>query len=74
MGIYFLVGQWGVTEDDSSKSEVDASWWEVGYSRTVGDFDLSGAFVLSEKELATSSDTGEDGDFSRFIFSISTGF
>ena len=74
MGIYFLVGQWGVQEDDASKSEVDASWWEVGYSRTVGDFDLSAGFVLSEKDLATGSDTAEDGDFSRFIFSMSTGF
>ena len=74
MGIYFLVGQWGVQEDDASKSEVDASWWEVGYSRTVGDFDLSAGFVLSEKDLASGSDTDEDGDFSRFIFSMSTGF
>ena len=29
---------------------------EIGYSRTVGDFDLGGYFVLSEKELATASD------------------
>ena len=74
MGIYFLVGQWGVQEDDASKNEVDASWWEVGYSRSVGDFDLSAGFVLSEKELASGSDSGEDGDFSRFIFSMSTSF
>ena len=74
MGIYFTVGQWGVQEDDQAKNEVDASWWEVGYSRTVGDFDLSAGFVLSEKELATGSDAAEDGDFSRFIFSMSTSF
>ena len=74
MGIYFTVGQWGVQEDDQAKNEVDASWWEVGYSRTVGDFDLSAGFVLSEKELATGSDTAEDGDFSRFIFSMSVSF
>jgi len=74
MGIYFTVGQWGVQEDDQAKNEVDASWWEVGYSRTVGDFDLSAGFVLSEKELATGSDSAEDGDFSRFIFSMSTSF
>jgi uncharacterized protein (TIGR02001 family) len=74
MGIYLLVGQWGVSEDDASKSEVDASWWEIGYSRSVGDFDLSAGFVLSEQELAQASDTGEDGDFSRFVFSMSTSF
>ena len=74
MGIYALFGTWGVTEDDASKSEVDADWMEFGYSRSVGDFDLSAGFVLSEKELATASDTAEDGDFSRFIFSMSTSF
>ena len=74
MGIYLTVGQWGVQEDDASKSEVDASWWEVGYARSVGDFDLSAGFVLSEKELAGGSDSAEDGDFSRFIFSMSTSF
>ena len=74
MGIYALFGTWGVQEDDAAKSEVDADWMEFGYSRTVGDFDISGAFVLSEKELASGSDTDEDGDFSRFIMSISTGF
>ena len=74
MGIYLTVGQWGVQEDDTSKSEVDASWWEVGYARSVGDFDLSAGFVLSEKELAGGSDSAEDGDFSRFIFSMSTSF
>ena len=74
MGMYALFGTWGVQEDDASKSEVDADWMEFGYSRTVGDFDLSGAFVLSEKELASGSDSAEDGDFSRFIMSISTGF
>ena len=74
MGMYALFGTWGVQEDDASKGEVDADWMEFGYSRTVGDFDLSGAFVLSEKELATGSDSAEDGDFSRFIMSISTGF
>ena len=74
IGIYFTVGQWGVQEDDQAKNEVDASGWEVGYSRTVGDFDLSAGFVLSEKELATGSDAAEDGDFSRFIFSMSTSF
>ena len=47
---------------------------EFGYARTVGDFDLSAGFVLSEKELETGSDTAEDGDFSRFIFSMSTSF
>ena len=60
--------------DTFSLPLVDADWMEFGYSRTVGDFDLSGAFVLSEKELASGSDGDEDGDFSRFIFSISTGF
>ena len=74
MGMYALFGTWGVQEDDAAKSEVDADWMEFGYSRTVGDFDISGAFVLSEKELASGSDTDEDGDFSRFIMSISTGF
>jgi len=74
MGIYALFGTWGVSEDDASKSEVDADWMEFGYSRSVGDFDLSAGFVLSEKELATGSDTAEDGDFSRFIFSMSTSF
>jgi len=74
MGMYALFGTWGVSEDDTSAGEVDADWMEFGYSRTVGDFDLSGAFVLSEKELATGSDTAEDGDFSRFVMSISTGF
>ena len=74
MGMYALFGTWGVQEDDASKGEVDADWMEFGYSRTVGDFDLSGAFVLSEKELASGSDSAEDGDFSRFIMSISTGF
>ena len=74
LGMYALFGTWGVSEDDTSKGEVDADWMEFGYSRTVGDFDLSGAFVLSERELAGGSDTDEDGDFSRFIFSISTGF
>ncbi len=74
MGMYALFGTWGVQEDDAAKSEVDADWMEFGYSRTVGDFDISGAFVLSEKELASGSDTAEDGDFSRFIMSISTGF
>ena len=49
MGIYLTVGQWGVQEDDTSKSEVDASWWEVGYARSVGDFDLSAGFVLTKK-------------------------
>ena len=74
MGMYALFGTWGVQEDDASKGEVDADWMEFGYSRTVGDFDLSGAFVLSEKELASGSDSAEDGDFSRFVMSISTGF
>jgi len=74
LGVYLLVGQWGVQEDDASKNEVDASWWEVGYSRSVGDFDLSAGFVLSEKELASGSDAAEDGDFSRFIFSMVTSF
>ncbi len=74
MGMYALFGTWGVSEDDTSAGEVDADWMEFGYSRTVGDFDLSGAFVLSEKELASGSDTAEDGDFSRFVMSISTGF
>jgi len=74
MGIYVLFGTWGVTEDDAAKSEVDADWMELGYSRSVGDFDLSAAFVLSEKELATGSDTQEDGDFSRFVFSLGTSF
>tara|TARA_B100000900_G_C20529106_1_gene695549 strand:- start:566 stop:1306 length:741 start_codon:yes stop_codon:yes gene_type:complete len=74
MGMYALFGTWGVSEDDTSAGEVDADWMEFGYSRTVGDFDISGAFVLSEKELASGSDTAEDGDFSRFIMSISTGF
>ena len=74
LGMYALFGTWGVSEDDTSKGEVDADWMEFGYSRTVGDFDLSGAFVLSERELAGGSDTDEDGDFSRFIMSISTGF
>ena len=74
MGIYVLFGTWGVTEDDAAKSEVDADWMELGYSRAVGDFDLSAAFVLSEKELATASDTQEDGDFSRFVFSLGTSF
>ena len=74
LGMYALFGTWGVSEDDTSAGEVDADWMEFGYSRTVGDFDLSGAFVLSEKELASGSDSAEDGDFSRFIFSISTGF
>ena len=74
LGVYLLVGQWGVQEDDASKNEVDASWWEVGYSRSVGDFDLSAGFVLSEKELASGSDAAEDGDFSRFIFSMGTSF
>ena len=74
LGMYALFGTWGVSEDDTSAGEVDADWMEFGYSRTVGDFDLSGAFVLSEKELASGSDSAEDGDFSRFIMSISTGF
>ena len=74
LGIYLLFGQWGVQEDDAAKNEVDASWMEIGYSRTVGDFDLSAGFVLSEKELASGSDAQEDGDFSRFIFSIGTSF
>ena len=74
MGMYALFGTWGVQEDDASKSEVDADWMEFGYSRTVGDFDISGAFVLSENELASGSDAQEDGDFSRFVFGISTGF
>jgi len=74
MGMYALFGTWGVSEDDTSAGEVDADWMEFGYSRTVGDFDISGAFVLSEKELASGSDTAEDGDFSRFVMSISTGF
>ena len=74
LGMYALFGTWGVSEDDTSAGEVDADWMEFGYSRTVGDFDLSGAFVLSEKELASGSDGDEDGDFSRFIMSISTGF
>ena len=72
MGAYFTYGDWGVSEDDTG--ETDAEYMEIGYSRTVGDFDLSGAFVLSEKELATGSDSNEDGDFSRFVMSISTGF
>ena len=74
LGMYALFGTWGVSEDDTSAGEVDADWMEFGYARTVGDFDLSAGFVLSEKELATGSDTAEDGDFSRFIFSISTSF
>ena len=72
MGAYFTYGDWGVSEDDTG--ETDAEYMEIGYSRTVGDFDISGAFVLSEKELATASDPDEDGDFSRFVFGISTGF
>jgi len=75
MGAYFSYGDWGVSEDDAG--ETDAEYMEIGYSRTVGDFDLSGAFVLSENELAGgsgSSDPAEDGDFSRFVFGISTGF
>tara|TARA_Y100000992_G_scaffold232803_1_gene163750 strand:+ start:2336 stop:3076 length:741 start_codon:yes stop_codon:yes gene_type:complete len=72
MGAYFTYGDWGVSEDDTG--ETDAEYMEIGYSRTVGDFDVSGAFVLSEKELATGSDSNEDGDFSRFVMSISTGF
>ena len=72
MGAYFTYGDWGVSEDDTG--ETDAEYIEIGYSRTVGDFDLGGAFVLSEKELATASDTAEDGDFSRFVMTISTGF
>jgi len=75
MGAYFTYGDWGVSEDDDG--ETDAEYMEIGYSRTVGDFDLAGAFVLSELELAGgagNSDPTEDGDFSRFIFSISTGF
>ena len=72
MGAYFTYGDWGVSEDDTG--ETDAEYIEIGYSRTVGDFDLGGAFVLSEKELATASDTDEDGDFSRFVMTISTGF
>ena len=72
--MYALFGTWGVSEDDTSAGEVDADWMEFGYSRSVGDFDLSAGFVLSEKELATGSDTAEDGDFSRFIFSMSTSF
>ena len=36
--------------------------------------DLGGYFVLSEKELATASDTDEDGDFSRFVFTMGTSF
>ena len=74
LGMYALFGTWGVSEDDTSAGEVDADWMEFGYSRSVGDFDLSAGFVLSEKELATGSDTAEDGDFSRFIFSMSTSF
>ena len=72
MGAYFTYGDWGVSEDDTG--ETDAEYIEIGYSRTVGDFDLGGAFVLSEKELAQASDTDEDGDFSRFVMTISTGF
>ena len=72
MGAYFSYGDWGISEDDTG--ETDAEYMEIGYSRTVGDFDISGAFVLSEKELAQGSDTAEDGDFSRFVFGISTGF
>ncbi|MFL2549377.1 MAG: TorF family putative porin [Gammaproteobacteria bacterium] len=72
MGAYFTYGDWGVSEDDTG--ETDAEYIEIGYSRTVGDFDLSGAFVLSEQELAQASDTDEDGDFSRFVMTISTGF
>ena len=72
--MYALFGTWAVSEDAISAVEVDADWMEFGYVRTVGDFDLSAGFVLSEKELATGSDTAEDGDFSRFIFSMSTSF
>ena len=72
MGAYFTYGDWGVSEDDTG--ETDAEYIEIGYSRTVGDFDLGGAFVLSEQELAQASDTDEDGDFSRFVMTISTGF
>jgi len=72
LGAYFTYGDWGISEDDTG--ETDAEYMEIGYSRTVGDFDLSGAFVLSEKELATASDTQEDGDFSRFVFTMGTSF
>ena len=72
MGAYFSYGDWGISEDDAG--ETDAEYMEIGYSRTVGDFDISGAFVLSENELASGSDAQEDGDFSRFVFGISTGF
>ena len=72
LGAYFTYGDWGVSEDDTG--ETDAEYMEIGYSRTVGDFDLAGAFVLSEKELATASDTDEDGDFSRFVFTMGTSF
>ena len=72
LGAYFLYGDWGISEDDTG--ETDAEYMEIGYSRTVGDFDLGGYFVLSEKELATASDTQEDGDFSRFVFTMGTSF
>ena len=72
MGAYFTYGDWGVSEDDTG--ETDAEYIEIGYSRTVGDFDLGGAFVLSEKELTQDVDPDEDGDFSRFVMTISTGF
>ena len=72
LGAYFTYGDWGISEDDTG--ETDAEYMEIGYSRTVGDFDLGGYFVLSEKELATASDTQEDGDFSRFVFTMGTSF
>ncbi|MBH32353.1 MAG: hypothetical protein CMD90_01755 [Gammaproteobacteria bacterium] len=74
LGFYVLVGDWGISEDDAAKSETDAGWWELGYTRTVGDFDLGGSMIMSEKELASGSDSGEDGDFTRIIFTIGYAF
>ena len=39
LGLTLTVGDWGISEDDTG--ETDASWWELGYGATVGDFDIS---------------------------------
>ena len=72
LGLTLTVGDWGISEDDTG--ETDASWWELGYGATVGDFDISGALIFSEKELATATDSGEDGDFTNVVFSIGYSF
>lgn len=72
LGLTLTIGDWGISEDDTG--ETDASWWELGYGATVGDFDISGALIFSEKELATSTDSGEDGDFTNVVFSIGYSF